>query len=204
MRGSEGRVLGLHGNVNLTPFTLPWFDFLLKKGPHRAYHDFPYKTRPSKEGSTSPNKPSPALPHRIAYALRPQDGGKLQRNSALLSSERNFNFPLKPQRKIPCTRLPQSVFFRSASLAPVQKISYIIIPLLRFILSILLLLIFIWIVTFERRFESLPPLIGFLFLLILPIFLQVFSALFFLIHVLILPNGFCQSLGLIILNLILI
>ena len=71
-------------------------------------------------------------------------------------------------------------------------------------LSMSILLICIRTIFVERRFESLPSLIIFIPLLILPIFLQIFSTLALLIKILSLSNGLSQSFGLIILNLIFI
>jgi hypothetical protein len=75
---------------------------------------------------------------------------------------------------------------------------------LGFLLSRLILLICIWNILIERRFESLPSLIRILLLLILPRLLQIFFVLSLLIQVRIFPNGFCQSYRLIILNIFLI
>jgi hypothetical protein len=61
-----------------------------------------------------------------------------------------------------------------------------------FILIQLILLIFIRLVSLERRLESLYSLTGILPLLIPPIFLQLFSTLALFIHVFSLSNGLCQ------------
>jgi predicted ferric reductase len=75
---------------------------------------------------------------------------------------------------------------------------------LGFILSRLILLICARIVAIERSFGSLPTLIIFFLLLILLRFMERFSTLALLIHVLNFYNCLCQSFGFIILNFIFI
>jgi len=96
------------------------------------------------------------------------------------------------------------VFFASPTLywwsSPFSQVVFI----LGFLLSRLILLIFITIVSIERRFESFPSMIRILVLLILPRIFQIVFSLSLIVHVLIHSNGFCQISRLIILNLLFI
>jgi hypothetical protein len=76
--------------------------------------------------------------------------------------------------------------------------------LLEISLSILILIIYIRLIPIEEMFESFPSLIRLHILLVLPRFLQRFSSLALLIQVFVLPNGFIQGLGFIILDIFLI
>jgi hypothetical protein len=87
----------------------------------------------------------------------------------------------------------------------IPNIGLVVFPFPKGVLSLglifsrLILLIFIRDSFVEGRFESFPSLIRFIFLLILPILVQIFSSLSFLIQVFSLPDGLCQSGGFIIL-----